>query len=210
MRKPMNPALGQMILRIVLGVIFVAHGAAKMFGDGGPGAAAGFLGSLGVPVPILASWVVTLLEFVGGMFLIVGVFVLPAAILLAIHMLLGIILVHAQSGFFVIGPGAGGVEFNLLLIAGLLSMLLGGPGLAAVDNRSAPPAAAPPAAREPRPRPEPIPEPEPEPAPEASEPEAAFEPEPEPTAGASEPTPGAETATGEGIGGGPEEKRFGG
>lgn len=210
MRKPMNPALGQMILRIVLGVIFVAHGAAKMFGDGGPGAAAGFLGSLGVPVPILASWVVTLLEFVGGMFLIVGVFVLPAAILLAIHMLLGIILVHAQSGFFVIGPGAGGVEFNLLLIAGLLSMLLGGPGLAAVDNRSAPPAAAPPAAREPRPRPEPIPEAEPEPAPEASEPEAAFEPEPKPTPGASEPTPGAETATGEGIGGGPEEKRFGG
>lgn len=206
----MNPALGQMILRIVLGVIFVAHGAAKMFGDGGPGAAAGFLGSLGVPVPILASWVVTLLEFVGGMFLIVGVFVLPAAILLAIHMLLGIILVHAQSGFFVIGPGAGGFEFNLLLIAGLLSMLLGGPGLAAVDNRSAPPAAAPPAAREPRPRPEPIPEPEPEPAPEASEPEAAFEPEPKPTPGASEPTPGAETATGEGIGGGPEEKRFGG
>jgi len=201
----MNPALGQMILRIVLGVIFVAHGAAKMFGDGGPGAAAGFLGSLGVPVPILASWVVTLLEFVGGMFLIVGVFVLPAAILLAIHMLLGIILFHAQSGFFVIGPGAGGVEFNLLLIAGLLSMLLGGPGLAAVDNRSAPPAA-----REPRPRPKPMPEPEPEPAPEASEPEAAFEPEPEPTPGASEPTPGAETATGEGIGGGPEEKRFGG
>lgn len=206
----MNPALGQMILRIVLGVIFVAHGAAKMFGDGGPGAAAGFLGSLGVPVPILASWVVTLLEFVGGMFLIVGVFVLPAAILLAIHMLLGIILVHAQSGFFVIGPGAGGVEFNLLLIAGLLSMLLGGPGLAAVDNRSAPPAAAPPPAREPRPRPEPMPEPEPEPAPEASEPEAAFEPEPEPTPGASEPAPGAETATGEGIGGGPEEKRLGG
>ena len=145
----------------------------------------------GVPVPILASWVVTLLEFVGGMFLIVGVFVLPAAILLAIHMLLGIILVHAQSGFFVIGPGAGGVEFNLLLIAGLLSMLLGGPGLAAVDNRSAPPAAAPPAAREPRPRPEPMPEPEPEPAPEASE-----------------PAPGAETATGEGIGGGPHFHAF--
>ncbi len=204
----MNPALGQMILRIMLGVIFVAHGAAKMFGDGGPGAAAGFLGSLGVPVPILASWVVTLLEFVGGMFLIVGLFVLPAAILLAIHLLLGIILVHAQSGFYVIGPGAGGVEFNLLLIAGLLSMLLGGPGLAAVDNRSASPAAAPPPAPEPMPEPEPVPEPEP--GPEASEPEVAFEAEPKPTPGASEPAPGPETTTGEGIGGGPEEERFGG
>lgn len=180
MKKPLNPRLGQMILRIVLGVIFVAHGAATLFGDGGPGGLAGFLGSLGVPVPILAAWLVTLLEFVGGMFLIVGLFVLPTAILLAIHMLLGIILVHAQNGFYVVGPGTSGVEFNLLLIAGLLSLLLGGPGLAAVDSRSAPQAAAPPP-----PQPEPVPAPEPTPTPEP-EPEAATEPQPEV---ASEPEP---------------------
>lgn len=159
MRKPMNPGLGQMILRIVIGVIFVAHGAATLFGDGGPGGLAGFLGSLGVPVPVLAAWLVTILEFVGGMFLIVGLFVLPTVLLLVVHMVMGIVLVHAQHGFYVVGPGHDGVEFNLLLIAGLLSILLGGPGLATVDGRSAPQAA-----------PEPVaaPEPEPEPPPERS------------------------------------------
>ncbi|MEE8595679.1 MAG: DoxX family protein, partial [Gemmatimonadota bacterium] len=216
MKKPLNPRLGQMILRIVLGVIFVAHGAATLFGDGGPGGLAGFLGSLGVPVPILAAWLVTLLEFVGGMFLIVGLFVLPTAILLAVHMLLGIILVHAQNGFYVVGPGTNGVEFNLLLIAGLLSLLLGGPGLAAVDSRSAPQAAAPPPPQpEPVPAPGPTPEPEPEPEPEAAtepepegrqqhetggEAEAAPEPEPE-VASAPEPS---EPGTSETQGSGPE------
>lgn len=167
MKKPMNPGLGQMILRIVIGVIFVAHGASKLFGEGGPGGLAGFLGSLGVPVPVLAAWLVTILEFVGGMFLIVGLFVLPTVLLLVVHMVMGIVLVHAQNGFYVIGPGQNGVEFNLVLIAGLLSMLLGGPGLATVDGRSAPQAAAPPPPR-PAPEPEPVaaPEPEPEPPPE--------------------------------------------
>lgn len=178
MKKPLNPRLGQMILRIVLGLIFVAHGGAKLFG--GVGGTVAFFGSLGIPLPFLAAWVITLLEFVGGMFLIVGLFVLPTAILLAVHMLMGIILVHIPNGFFVIGPdAAGGYEFNLLLIAGLLSVLLGGPGLAAVDSRMQRLAAAPPP-----PQPAPAPEPEPE---------AAFEPEPAPTP---EPEPEPES-TGE-------------
>jgi putative oxidoreductase len=177
MRKLLNPRLGQMILRIVLGLIFVAHGGAKLFGDGGPGSIAGFLGSLGIPVPILTAWLLTLFEFVGGMFLIVGLAVVPTAILLAVHMLMGIILVHAPNGFWVVGPGTNGVEFNLLLIAGLLSILLGGPGYAAVDSRMQRLAAA-----APPPRPAPVPEPEPAPVPEP-------EPVPEPA-----PAPGPESA----------------
>ena len=165
MNKLLSPSLGQMILRIVLGVIFVAHGASKLFGEPGVTGTAGFFGQLGIPVPLLSAWLITLLEFVGGMFMIVGVFVVPTAILLAVHMAVGIVLVHAQNGFYVIGPGSGGVEFNLLLIAGLLSILLGGPGLAAVDSRSKAIAPSPPAP-EPMPEPEPAPRPEPEPAPE--------------------------------------------
>jgi putative oxidoreductase len=185
MKKPLNPRLGQMILRIVLGLIFVAHGGAKLFG--GVGGTVAFFGSLGIPLPFLAAWVITLLEFVGGMFLIVGLFVLPTAILLAVHMLMGIILVHIPNGFFVIGPdAAGGYEFNLLLIAGLISLLLGGPGLAAVDSRmqrlaAAAPPPQPAPVPEPEPAPAPTPEPEPEPAPTPEpEPEPAPTPEPEP------------------------------
>lgn len=193
MKKPLNPRLGQMILRIVLGVIFVAHGASKLFGEGGPGGLGGFLGSLGVPAPVLAAWLVTLLEFVGGMFLIVGLFVVPTAILLAIHMAMGIVLVHAANGFYVIGPGQNGVEFNLILIAGLLSMLLGGPGLATVEGRMQRLAATPP----PQPEPETAPTPEPE---AAAEPE--VEPTPEPEA-AAEP----ETAPEDEAGSEPDDER---
>ncbi len=50
-------------------------------------------------------------------------------------MLMGIILVHAPNGWYVVGPGAGGVEFNVVLIASLLMLVFGGPGLAAVDAR---------------------------------------------------------------------------
>ncbi len=197
MKKPLNPRLGQMILRVVLGLIFIAHGGDKLLG--GVGGTVQSFGNLGIPLPFVSAWLVTLLEFVGGMFLIVGLFILPTAILLAGYMLVGIILVHFPNGFFVIGPdAAGGYEFNLLLIAGLLSLLLGGPGLAAVDSRMQRLAAA-----QPPPQPEPTPEPEPEPEaapatepePEVAsetEPEAASEPEPEAAPGAeSTPRPAA-------------------
>lgn len=133
MDRGVNPALGQAILRVVVGVIFVAHGIPKL--TGGVGNTAGFLDSLGVPLPALAAWGVTLLEVVGGLCLIAGFLVLPVALLFCVHMLLGIILVHAPNGFYVIGPGQGGIELNLLLIAASLALALGGPGAAAVDGR---------------------------------------------------------------------------
>lgn len=129
-----NPPVGLAILRVVIGVVFVAHGAPKLFGGGVEGLA-GMLGNLGVPMAGGAAWIVTLLEFFGGLALIVGFLVLPVALLLSFHMLMGIVLVHAPNGFFVIGPGQGGIEFNLVLIAGLLTLMLAGPGFAALDAR---------------------------------------------------------------------------
>lgn len=213
MKKPLNPRLGQMLLRVVLGVIFVAHGALKLFG--GVGGTIAFFGQLGIPVPFLAAWLITLLEFVGGMFLIVGLFVVPTAILLTVHMLLGIFLVHAQNGFFVLGAEVpNGMEFNLLLIAGLLSLLLGGSGYMAVDSRMAPRAAS----RQPEPEPLAAPEPTPQPAPEAP---PGPEPEPEPrsrseSAAAAEPVsrpeaaPHAEPTSDPGQAGQAEDERSGG
>ena len=134
MDRGVNPDLGLAILRVVVGVIFVAHGAPAVFG--GMEGTAAFLGSLGVPVPIVAAWTIKLLEFVGGMSLIVGFLVTPVALLLATHMMVGIVLVHAARGFYVVGPDANsGIEFNLLLIAALLMLVFGGPGLAAMDSR---------------------------------------------------------------------------
>lgn len=133
MKKGPNPELGLAIVRVVTGVIFVAHGAPKLFG--GVGGTAGFLDQLGVPIAGFFAWVVTLLEFFGGIALILGLVVVPVALLLSVHMLTGIILVHAKNGFYVIGPGQGGVEFNLLLISALLLMVFAGPGMAALDTK---------------------------------------------------------------------------
>jgi putative oxidoreductase len=135
MERGMNPELGLAILRVVLGVILISHGAAKLFG--GMEGTIGFFGSLGIPLPVVVAWVVALLEFFGGIALLVGLFVTPIALLLAIHMLGGIVLVHAPNGFYVIGPGSGGIEFNLIMIASLLMLVFGGPGLAAIDSRRA-------------------------------------------------------------------------
>jgi len=134
MKSGMNPELGLTILRVVLGVIFVAHGVPKL--TGGMEDTAAYFGSLGIPAPLVAAWFVALLETLGGLTLLLGFLVTPASLLLALHMLTGIVLVHAPNGFYVVGAGQGGVEFNLLLIASLLALMFCGPGLAAIDNRN--------------------------------------------------------------------------
>lgn len=135
MKNGMNPELGLTILRIVLGVIFIAHGIPKL--SGGIEETVGFFGALGIPAPVVAAWFIALLETLGGLMLLVGFLVTPVSLLLVAHMLTGIVLVHAPNGFYVIGPGQGGVEFNLLLIASLLALVFCGAGLAAIDNRNA-------------------------------------------------------------------------
>ena len=129
----LNPPLGLAILRVVLGVVFVAHGAPKLFG--GVSGFAEALAGLGFPVPIVFAWIGTVLEFGGGLALIAGLLVTPVALLLAVEMFLGIVLVHAANGFYVVGPGQGGIEFNLLLIASLLALVFAGPGGAALGGR---------------------------------------------------------------------------
>ena len=134
MKRGLNPELGLAILRVVLGVIFIAHGYPKI--AGGVTGTGAFLGQLGVPLAGFFAWVVTLLEFFGGIALVIGFLVTPISLLLSFHMLVGIVLVHAPNGFYVVGPGQGGLEFNLLLIAALLGLVLVGPGMAALDSRA--------------------------------------------------------------------------
>jgi len=126
MNRGLNPGLGLAILRIVLGVTFVAHGWPKLFG--GMAETAGAFASLGIPIPTLAAWAIALLETFGGALLIVGLLVTPVAGLLILHVLAGIFLVEGHHGFYVIGPGTGGYEFNLLLAASLAALIFVGAG----------------------------------------------------------------------------------
>ncbi len=134
MDRGVNPDLGLAILRVVIGVIFIAHGAPAVFG--GMEGTTALMESVGIPLPAVAAWGIRLLEFFGGIALIAGLLVTPVALLLVAHMMAGIVLVHAARGFYVIGPGANsGIEFNLLAVASLLMLVFGGPGLASLDSR---------------------------------------------------------------------------
>jgi putative oxidoreductase len=137
MEKGLNPELGLALLRVVLGVIFISHGAPSLFG--GMEGTAAFFSSLGIPLPVVVAWAVKLLEFFGGIALLIGLLVTPVSLLLVIHMLAGIVLVHAPRGWYVLGPEAnGGVEFSVLLAAALMMLVFGGAGLASMDGRGGP------------------------------------------------------------------------
>jgi putative oxidoreductase len=129
-----------LIVRVVLGVIFFAHGAQKVFGwYGGPGLR-GVIGyfkqSLGIPAPLTVLAAVT--ECLGGLAMIVGLLVRPAALGLILVMLVAIAKVHWPNGFFLnwsLGPGKGhGYEMNLALIGTALAVLIGGAGILSIDR----------------------------------------------------------------------------
>ena len=129
-----------LIVRVVLGVIFFAHGAQKVFGWFGGGGLRGtiayFKQALGVPAPLTVLAALT--ECLGGLAMIVGLLVRPAAVGLIIVMLVAIKTVHWKHGFFLnwsLAPGKGhGLEMNLALIGMALAVLVGGAGAFSIDR----------------------------------------------------------------------------
>ncbi len=116
-------------LRIVVGIVFLAHGGQKLF-VWGFGAVAGGFGQIGIPAPMLAAVIVTLVEFLGGLALLLGLFTRWAAVPLAINMLGAILTVHLRAGFFL----PDGYEFALTLLAANLALSLLGSGEASVER----------------------------------------------------------------------------
>jgi putative oxidoreductase len=114
---------GLTVLRVVVGVVFLVHGYQKLFTFGIHGVA-GMFGHMGIPLPAFFAVVVTLVEFVGGLLLIVGVATRVAAAFIAVDMLGAILFVHAKHGFF----SPGGVEFPLTLLSAAVCLTLAGGG----------------------------------------------------------------------------------
>lgn len=122
---------GLTILRVVVGIVFFVHGFQKLFlmGFGG---VADIMEDLGVPAPGLFAVIVTLVELLGGLALILGLFTRLAAVPLAVDMLVATLTVHLPNGFSVVPNG--GYEFTLVLMAAGAALAVAGPGEAALDR----------------------------------------------------------------------------
>ncbi len=125
-----NNPLASLILRIVMGVIFIGHGWGKLFGEGNPDGFAKWLSGMGIEPSYIMAVCAGLSETVGGFLLIIGFLTRAAATSLIVVMLVAIGFVHLSAGMF----GNGGYEFQLLLLAGVIGLFIQGPGKLSLDE----------------------------------------------------------------------------
>ena len=134
-----HPSWSLLIVRLGLGVVFLAHGGQKVFGwFGGPGLKATVqMFQQYMKVPPAATVMAVLIELLGGLAMLAGFLARPAAAGIIAVMLVAIVKVHGQHGFFINfsgTPGKGhGFEFNFVLIAMALCILIGGAGALSID-----------------------------------------------------------------------------
>ena len=129
-------------LRLIIGYGFMAHGWVKL--GRGPSGFADLLTQIGAPLPEMTAWVSIFVELLGGLAIFVGAFVEVVSVPLIVIMLVAMSTVHLRNGFSSIntigltadGPqfGPPGYEVNLLYIAGLIALILGGAGPLSVDG----------------------------------------------------------------------------
>jgi putative oxidoreductase len=140
---------GPAVLRVALAIVFIAHGGQKLFGIwGGPGLdiTAAFFAQMNLQPAMPLALAVGVVEFVGGLLLLAGALTFVTSLLLTLDMVIAVIKVHLAAGFFLnwnhIPGREHGFEYNLLLIAALLCLMLTGPGALSFDARRASHAAA--------------------------------------------------------------------
>jgi putative oxidoreductase len=129
-------------LRLIVGYGFMEHGFAKL--ARGPEAFATILHAIGVPVPHLMAWSTILIEVLGGLAVILGAFVTLVSVPMAVVLLVAIFTVHLPYGFSSIKLmavtaagaqfGPPGYETDVLYLACLAALVLGGSGPLAVDG----------------------------------------------------------------------------
>ena len=107
------------LFRIVVSLLLAAHGAMRLY-NGTVGGFGEFLNSKGFMIGPGIAWFLTIFEIAGGLLMATGYFVKWIAAIFMIEIAMGIILVHAKNGWFVVGHQAGGVEYSVLIIFSLL------------------------------------------------------------------------------------------
>jgi len=125
-RRQIDTALA--ILRVVLGVTFILHGGQKLFVFGFAGVSGAFA-QMGIPAPGLLGPFVAFVEFFGGIAILLGLLTRLAALGIGATMVVAILTVHLQNGFF----APTGFEFPLSLLASAIALVITGAGDFSLD-----------------------------------------------------------------------------
>ena len=111
------------MIRVFLGATMIIHGVARIYA-GGVAPFGGFLSAQGFPLGFYIAWAITVFEVTGGIMLAAGYFVPVLAAIFAVELIMGIALVHAKDGWFVVGLGRNGMEYSVLLVVSFLAVAL--------------------------------------------------------------------------------------
>ena len=125
---------GLSVIRILVGIIFIAHGGQKLFGMFGGYGLEGtgqWMESIGLAPGYLMALLSGSAEFFGGLALVIGLLARPAALVLAVTLVVAILSVHIGNGLFMSNNG---YEFGLALLAGTVAVLIEGAGRFSLDR----------------------------------------------------------------------------
>ncbi|WP_441878413.1 DoxX family protein [Paenibacillus sp. 2TAB26] len=129
----MSIALGLLVVRVVVGLLFVGHGAQKLFGwfgGYGPKGTGGWMESIGIKPGVAMAVAAGIMELIGGLLFVAGLLTPLAAVLIVLTMLGAIVKVHGPNGIW---ATANGYEYNLVLVAIAIGIALTGAGEYSID-----------------------------------------------------------------------------
>ena len=115
----LSPAQSLLLLRVALAGIFFAHSIVRLCNGTNP-RFAGYIEKKGMPYSLGLVWGITAFEVLGGFLLLLGYFTRIISAGLILMLLAGIVLIHAQNGWFNGEHGSGGSEYSFILIVALL------------------------------------------------------------------------------------------
>lgn len=130
MNRPAVRDFSLLLLRLVLGAVFIARGYQRWFGVGMRQTAQDFAAA-GVPQPALSAYLTGTVELIAGTFLAIGLLTTIAASILLLVTLAAAYFVHLAHGFFITD---GGVEYPLVVAAALFIVVVFGTGRASLDG----------------------------------------------------------------------------
>lgn len=115
---------GTLLLRIAVAIILLTHSVFGMFNNGINDFGNLFLNQIGfAPYGVFIAWSIKLSHVVAAILLLVNKYIKLAGFVTIFVLIMGIILVHFEEGWFVVGGGRNGVEYNFLLIIVLLAIM---------------------------------------------------------------------------------------